>query len=203
MLCLRLILENEVLLSFCTYAEQDDVPDISVSGTIDRPLESAHPRHPEMIYPINSGYVNDIFAGDGTEQDMYVFGTDQPINTFSGKVVGVYHRLNDNEDKYTEARPIREDIHDDMKVTPPGIDLSDKYYFGFFDNQKLVAIMDIIDGYPKSEIAYIGFFMMNPQSTHFWKKNGFEVISVVDVNGWTKLVAEKLLTKEEGISEYD
>jgi hypothetical protein len=34
----------------------------------------------------------------------------------------------------------------------------------------------------------------NPQSTHFWKKNGFEIISEADVNGRTKLVAEKILT---------
>ena len=33
----------------------------------------------------------------------------------------------------------------------------------------------------------------NPQSTHFWKKNGFEVIFEADVNGWTKLVAERKL----------
>ena len=72
----------------------------SVSGTIDRPLGSAHPRHPEMIYPINYGYVDGVFAGDGTEQDVYVFGTDQPLKTFTGKVIGVYHRLNDNEDKW-------------------------------------------------------------------------------------------------------
>ncbi len=37
----------------------------------------------------------------------------------------------------------------------------------------------------------------NPQSTHFWKKNGFKVIAEADVNGWTKLVAERLLTQEE------
>ena len=129
--------------------------------------------------------------------------------------------------EYTEARPTKENILDDMKATPPGIDMQDKYYFGFFDG--LVAIMDLIDGYPKAEIAYIGFFMMNPQyqgkqigtaiidevidyllstgktsvrlaidkgnpqSTHFWKKNGFDVLSEADVNGWTKLVAERKL----------
>ena len=129
--------------------------------------------------------------------------------------------------EYTEARPTEENILDDMKATPPGIDMSDKYYFGFFEDRELVAIMDLIDGYPKPEIAYIGFFMMNiqyqgrqvgsaivgevvgylqsvgktavrlaidkgnPQSTHFWKKNGFKVISEADVNGWIKLVAEK------------
>ena len=45
-----------------------------VSGTIDRPVGSAHPRHLEMIYPINYGYVDGVFAGDGAEQDVYVFG---------------------------------------------------------------------------------------------------------------------------------
>ena len=109
-------------------------------------------------------------------------------------------------------------------------DMGDKYYVGFYQDKKLAAVMDLIDGYPKAEIAYIGFFMMNlqyqgrqigtaiigevidylqstgktsvrlaidkgnPQSTYFWKKNGFEVISEADVNGWTKLVAERKLT---------
>ena len=131
--------------------------------------------------------------------------------------------------EYTEARPTKENILDDMKATPPGIDMQDKYYFGFFDGRELVAIMDLIDGYPKAEIAYIGFFMMNPQyqgkqigtaiigetveylcgtgktavrlaidkgnpqSTHFWKKNGFEVIYEKDADGWIKQVAEKSL----------
>ena len=131
--------------------------------------------------------------------------------------------------KYTEARPTRENIQDDMTATPPGIDYSAKHYFGFFDKQELVAVMDLVDGYPKADMAYIGFFMMNlkfqgkqigsaiiseaidylksigktsvrlaidkgnPQSTHFWRKNGFEIISEADVNGWTKLVAEKQL----------
>ncbi len=131
--------------------------------------------------------------------------------------------------EYTGARPTRENILDDMKATPPGITMPDKYYFGFFDGRELVSFMDLVDGYPGPETAYIGFFMMNPQyqgkeigtaivgevidylqrigktavrlaidkgnpqSSHFWKKNGFKVIAEADVNGWTKLVAEKQL----------
>ena len=33
----------------------------------------------------------------------------------------------------------------------------------------------------------------NPQSAHFREKNGFEVVSETDVDGWTKLVSEKIL----------
>ena len=63
--------------------------------------------------------------------------------------------------EYTEARPTREEIRNDMRITPPGIELSNKYFIGFFEGQELVAVMDLIDGYPKPENAYIGFFMMN------------------------------------------
>lgn len=72
----------------------------NVKGKIDRPIGSAHPRHPEMIYPINYGYVEGIIAGDGENQDAYVLGTDEPLFDFEGKVIAVYHRFNDAEDKW-------------------------------------------------------------------------------------------------------
>ena len=71
-----------------------------VRGKIDRPIGSCHPRHPEMIYPVNYGYVEGIFAGDGAEQDVYVLGSDEPMESFEGKVIAVYHRYNDVEDKW-------------------------------------------------------------------------------------------------------
>ena len=80
--------------------DYSDVIGKTVSGTIDRPINSAHPNHPDMIYPINYGYVDGIFAADGDEQDVYVFGTEEPLSKFEGKVVGVIHRLNDCEDKW-------------------------------------------------------------------------------------------------------
>ena len=131
--------------------------------------------------------------------------------------------------EYCEAEPTREQVLNDLKITPPGIGLSDKYYIGFYEQDILIAVMDLIDGYPEPDVAYIGFFMMNkdlqgqgigsaviqeaaaylkekdktaiqlaidkenPQSSHFWKKNGFHVIRVVDRNGWIALAAEKRL----------
>ena len=131
--------------------------------------------------------------------------------------------------RYCEAKPTIEQVLDDMHITPPNISMSDKYYVGFYEDKTLVAVMDLIDGYPDAEIAYIGFFMMNPiyqgnqigtaiisevidylrsigkkavrlaidkgnpQSTHFWKKNGFTVIRDVLQEEGTVLVAEKIL----------
>lgn len=72
----------------------------TVSCTIDRPLGTIHPKHPDICYLINYGYVNGIFAGDGEEQDVYIIGEDKPLQTFTGIVIGIYHRYNDKEDKW-------------------------------------------------------------------------------------------------------
>ena len=63
--------------------------------------------------------------------------------------------------EYAEARPTREQVVEDMRVTPPGVDASRKYYVGFYEGDTLVAVMDLIDGYPAADAAYIGFFMIN------------------------------------------
>ena len=71
-----------------------------VTGTIDRPIGSRHPRHPDMVYPVNYGYVDGVIADDGENQDAYVLGIDEPIESFEGKVIAVWHRLDDVEDKW-------------------------------------------------------------------------------------------------------
>ena len=55
--------------------------------------------------------------------------------------------------------------------------MSDKYYVGFYEDKTLVAVMDLIDGYPNADTAYIGFFMMDP--TYQGKQIGTAIISEV------------------------
>lgn len=74
-----------------------------VKVTIDRPLGSYHPKHPDIYYPINYGYIEGIFAPDGEEQDAYVLGVDVPVKEFTGKVIAIIHRLDDVEDKWVVA----------------------------------------------------------------------------------------------------
>ena len=80
--------------------DYSDIIGKQVDCKIDRPLGSKHPRHPDLCYPVNYGYVPGIIAGDGAEQDVYILGVDEPLKEFSGTVTAVYHRLNDNEDKW-------------------------------------------------------------------------------------------------------
>lgn len=51
-------------------------------------------------------------------------------------------------------------IENDLTMTPPGIPMAQKHYIGFFECDRLVAVMDVIEGYPTSAHAYIGFFMV-------------------------------------------
>ena len=117
-----------------------------------------------------------------------------------------------------------------MKALPPNKELADKYYLGYYDAEKLIAVMDLIRAYPNENTAFIGFFMTdvsvqntgigsaiidelcsylteigfervrlgwvkgNPQSKHFWHKNGFTETGITyDTDHYTVVVAEREL----------
>lgn len=76
-------------------------------------------------------------------------------------VEAVYTLCSKNSLYYEYCPPFitRQGILDDMRDLPPGKTIEDKYYVGFYQEEKLIAVMDFIDGFPKKEIAYIGFFV--------------------------------------------
>ena len=75
----------------------------TVKVIVDRPLGTCHPKHQDIIYPINYGYVPGVMAQDGEEQDAYILGVCQPIKEFVGKVIAIIHRLDDVEEKWVVA----------------------------------------------------------------------------------------------------
>ena len=74
-----------------------------VTVTIDRPLGSCHPMHPDIYYSVNYGYIEGIIAPDGEEQDAYILGVDIPLQSFTGEVIAVIHRKDDVENKWVVA----------------------------------------------------------------------------------------------------
>jgi len=70
-----------------------------VDIVIDRPIGFVHPKHPDMVYPVNYGYVRNVMGGDGEELDAYLLGVEVPVRGFAGRVVGVIYREDDDEDK--------------------------------------------------------------------------------------------------------
>ena len=75
----------------------------TVTVTVDRPLGSFHPKHPDRYYSVNYGYIAGILAPDGEEQDAYILGIAEPVESFTGSVIAIIHRLDDVEDKWVVA----------------------------------------------------------------------------------------------------
>ena len=136
---------------------------------------------------------------------------------------------NDQYFRYCGGSTTPERVRQDLTLCPPGTTPAQKHYVGFFDEDTLVAVMDLIDGYPDADTAFIGFFMMNkdlqgqgtgtaivrdvlaalralgytavrlgidkgnPQSNHFWRKNGFTVLREAAQERGIVLLAERRL----------
>lgn len=75
----------------------------TVTVTVDRPLGSRHPRHADLCYPINYGYVAGTTGGDGQPVDAYALGIDESVATVEGIVIALVLRADDAEDKLVVA----------------------------------------------------------------------------------------------------
>ena len=75
----------------------------TVNISIDRPIGSVHPKHDDIIYPINYGFIPKVLGGDGEELDVYLLGVDTSVKEYSARIIGILHRHNDVEDKLVAA----------------------------------------------------------------------------------------------------
>ena len=78
-------------------------------------------------------------------------------------IQAVYEVMQGNPLYFQYCPPVAtmQSIAKDMKALPPRTTYDDKYYIGYFEEEKLVAVMDLILNYPNQKTAFIGFFMVN------------------------------------------
>ena len=75
-----------------------------VTIEIDRPIGYVHTKGTKtLVYPINYGFIPNVFGGDGEELDVYLLGVDNPVDTFTGRIIGIVYRADDVEDKLVMA----------------------------------------------------------------------------------------------------
>lgn len=77
--------------------------------------------------------------------------------------------------QHCPPQPSFESIRQDMCALPPGKSDEDKHYGGLFEGNRLIAVIDLITGFPNEKTLFIGFFMIRKEE----QGNGFgtEVIS--------------------------
>lgn len=62
--------------------------------------------------------------------------------------------------RYHDSAPTRASFLEGLSALLPGTAATDKYYLGFFDGTRLVALFDLVLGYPNRDTAFIGLFML-------------------------------------------
>lgn len=72
---------------------------------VDRPLGSRRPRHPDLVYPLNSGFVSGTVSGDGAGVDVSLVGWDAPVASAEAEIVAVVVREDAAEDKLVVVPP--------------------------------------------------------------------------------------------------
>ena len=76
----------------------------TVTISIDRSIGYVHHKGEKtLVYPINYGYIPDVLGGDGEELDVFLLGVDHPVETYTGRIIGIVYRADDVEDKLIMA----------------------------------------------------------------------------------------------------
>ena len=63
--------------------------------------------------------------------------------------------------RYMRPDPDEANLAADLTALPPRRTLADKHFFGWFDGENLVAMMDLIWRHPAEDMAFIGWFIVD------------------------------------------
>ena len=123
------------------------------------PGSSAHARLMEQIHAMTVAL--DVIDEAAELQELSYRYT---VRRLSGKDIPAILPLYEGNPLYFHhfpPTPSAEGVRDDFSALPEGKSLKDKYFLGFWEGDELVAVLDLIHGYPDDRTAFIGFFMMD------------------------------------------
>ena len=97
-----------------------------VTIEIDRPIGYVHRKGEKtLVYPINYGYIPGVLGGDGEELDVYLLGVSHPVESYTGRIIGIVYRADDVEDKLIMAP---EGMDFTMAEMEAAVEFQEKYY---------------------------------------------------------------------------
>ena len=95
--------------------------------------------------------------------DVQSLGTDFDVRRLTeADIEDVYHLARGNRRYYRSIglHPTRAQLTEVITRAPDGAGPNSKHCVGFFDGDDLVAVLDLICGYPSQTCAFIGWFMV-------------------------------------------
>ncbi len=99
------------------------------------------------------------------EIDLRILSSQYQVRRITeADITDVYRLYRNNRKYYREAgvKPHLRDLTDVITDVPKGASADHKLFAGFYDeDEDLVAILDLITGYPDAESAFIGWFMVD------------------------------------------
>ena len=189
------------LLPFADFAQLYAALPLTECGYTAESAQTAHPRDMEAYYPPEKQAQYGVLA-IGVERLRL------PVEAVSGEYTA---RLLAAEDvpemlrvarsnplfyQYMRPDPDAVNMAADLLALPPRRTLADKHFFGWFEGKRLVAMMDLIWHHPKTEMAFIGWFILDGA----YQGHGLGRRLVSDVLGMLKAqgVVEVRLGRIEG-----
>ena len=102
-------------------------------------------------------------AGDGL--DIRTLSTEYSVRKITEADISPVYRLAKSNSRYYEYMktvPTRESLTEVISQLPEGAEAGSKHFVGFYNRDDvLVAVMDLITGYPESDDAFIGWLMVD------------------------------------------
>ncbi len=96
--------------------------------------------------------------------DIQILSTDYDVRRICEKDIGDVYNLCKSNQKYYEYLgeiPSAESLTEVISSLPESATAENKYFVGFYDKDKLIAVLDLITGYPENDDAFIGWFMVD------------------------------------------
>ena len=71
-------------------------------------MGSTHPDRPDLVYPVNCGYPRDLVFPGEKRLGVYILGINHPVHLFTGRVIAIIFRRNNEGVRWVVAPPGRE-----------------------------------------------------------------------------------------------
>ena len=87
--------------------------------------------------------------------------------------------------RYMGCRPTAENLRETLTALPPGRTPADKHFFGWFDGERLVGMMDLIWHHPTDDMAFIGWLILasDEQGKGLGRRLVSEVLTMLKAHG--------------------